>query len=147
MFAVIYSIAVDLFLLPKNNHIHNVIVHDIRKGGEEVEHDFLNYIKKFHTGKEKAVSSTYLQSRFCISSRTVRKLVNQLRNDGNPICSGDNGYYYAADRKELLASIGQMTSRIREIAKAKRGLVKALEHFPDANGQMRLDLDKEVRER
>jgi hypothetical protein len=40
-----------------------------------------------------------------------------------------------------------MTSRIREIAKAKRGLVKALEHFPDANGQLRLDLDKEVRER
>ena len=40
-----------------------------------------------------------------------------------------------------------MTSRIIEIAKAKRGLVKALEYFPDANGQLRLDLDKEVRER
>ena len=105
------------------------MVHGMRKGGEEVEHDFLIYIKKCHTGKEKAVPSAFLQSRFCISSRTVRKLVNQLRNDGNPICSGDNGYYYAADRKELLASIGQMTSRIREIAKAKRGLVKALEHF------------------
>ncbi len=112
-----------------------------------MEHDFLIYMKEYHTGKEKAVSSAYLQSRFCISSRTVRKLVNQLRNDGNPICSGDNGYYYASDRKELLASIGQMTSRIREIAKAKRGLVKALEHFPDADGQLRLDLDKEVRER
>ena len=123
------------------------MVHGMRKGGEEVEHDFLIYIKKCHTGKEKAVPSAFLQSRFCISSRTVRKLVNQLRNDGNPICSGDNGYYYAADRKELLASIGQMTSRIREIAKAKRGLVKSLEHFPDTNGQLRLDLDKEVRER
>ena len=112
-----------------------------------MEHKFSTYIKEYHTGKEKAVSSAYLQNRFCISSRTVRRLVNQLRNDGNPICSGDKGYYYAADRKELLASIGQMTSRIREIAKAKRGLVKALEHFPDANGQLRLDLDKEVRER
>ena len=112
-----------------------------------MEHDFLIYIKEYHTGTSKAVPSAYLQGRFRISSRTVRKLVNQLRNDGNPICSGDNGYYYAADRKELLASIGQMTSRIREIAKAKRGLVKALEHFPDANGQLRLDLDKEVRER
>ena len=112
-----------------------------------MEHNFLIYIKEYHTGISKAVPSTYLQSRFCISSRTVRKLVNQLRTDGNPICSGDNGYYYAADRKELLASIGQMTSRIREIAKAKRGLVKALEHFPDTNGQLRLDLDKEVRER
>ena len=112
-----------------------------------MEHDFLIFMKEYHTGTSKAVSSAYLQSRFCISSRTVRKLVNQLRNDGNPICSGDNGYYYAADRKELLASIGQMTSRIIEIAKAKRGLVKALEYFPDANGQLRLDLDKEVRER
>ena len=112
-----------------------------------MEHDFLIYMKEYHTGTSKAVRSAYLQGRFCISSRTVRKLVNQLRNDGNPICSGDNGYYYAADRKELLTSIGQMTSRIREIAKAKRGLVKALEHFPDANGQLRLDLDKEVRER
>ena len=112
-----------------------------------MEHDFLNYIKQCHAGKEKAVSSVYLQNRFCISSRTVRKLVNQLRNDGNPICSGDNGYFYAADRKELLASIGQMTSRIREIAKAKRGLAKALEHFPDTDGQLRLDLDKEAEER
>ena len=112
-----------------------------------MEHDFLFYMKEYHTGISKAVPSAYLQGRFCISSRTVRKLVNQLRNDGNPICSGENGYYYAADRKELLASIGQMTSRIREIAKAKRGLVKSLEHFPDANGQLRLDLDKEVRER
>ncbi|KAF5031864.1 hypothetical protein DSECCO2_623330 [anaerobic digester metagenome] len=112
-----------------------------------MEHDFLIYMKEYHIGTSKAVPSAYLQSRFCISSRAVRKLVNQLRNDGNPICSGDNGYYYAADRKELLASIGQMTSRIREITKARRGLVKALEHFPDANGQLRLDLDKEVRER
>ena len=112
-----------------------------------MEHDFLIFMKEYHTGISKAVPSVYLQGRFYISSRTVRKLVNQLRNDGNPICSGDNGYYYAADRKELLASIGQMTSRIREIAKAKRGLVKALEHFPDTNGQLRLDLDKEVRER
>jgi biotin operon repressor len=115
------------------------------KGGREVEHKFLIYIKDYHTGKVKAVSSAYLQNRFCISSRTVRRLVNQLRNDGNPICSGDNGYYYAADRNELIASIRQMTSRIREISKARRGLVKALEDFP--NGQMKLDLDNEGGER
>ncbi len=118
-----------------------------RKGGGEVEHDFLIYIKEYHTGKQKAVSSAYLQDRFCISSRTVRMLVNQLRNDGNPICSGDNGYYYAADREELIASIRQMSSRIREISKARRGLVKALEHFPDDNGQLRLDLDNEAEKR
>lgn len=112
-----------------------------------MEHKFLNYIKEYHTGKEKAVSSASLQNRFSISSRTVRKLVNQLRNDGNPICSGDNGYYYAADREELISSIRQMTSRIKEISKARRGLIKALDHFLDDNGQLRLNLDNEAEKR
>ncbi|WP_312906862.1 hypothetical protein [Tissierella praeacuta] len=112
-----------------------------------MEHDFLVYIKEYHTGKQKAVSSAYLQNRFCISSRTVRILVNQLRNDGNPICSGDNGYYYATNREELFASIRQMTSRIREISKVRRGLVKALEHFPDDKVQLRLDIDNEAEKR
>ena len=112
-----------------------------------MEDNFLIYIKEYHTGKEKAVPSASLQNRFCISSRTVRRLVNQLRNDGSPICSGDNGYYYAADRKELIASIRQMTSRIKEISKARRGLIKALEHFPDDSGQLRLNLDDETEER
>jgi len=112
-----------------------------------VEHDFLVYIKDCHIGKEKAVSSAYLQSRFSISSRTVRKLVNGLRNDGIPICSDENGYYYATDQEELLYSIYQMTSRIKAIAKAKNGLVKALNHFPDSNGQLRLDFEKEEEKR
>ncbi|NLV76098.1 MAG: HTH domain-containing protein [Tissierellia bacterium] len=51
-----------------------------------MEYDFLTYIKEYHQGKEMAVSSGYLQNKFSISSRTVRKIVNQLRNDGNPIC-------------------------------------------------------------
>lgn len=111
-----------------------------------MEHKFSTYIKEYHTGKEKAVSSAYLQNRLCISSRTVRRLVNQLRNDGSPICSGDKGYYYASDREELIASIRQMTSRIKEISKVRRGLIKALEHFPDDSDQLRLNLDDETEE-
>ena len=111
-----------------------------------MERKFLVYIKKHHRGKEKAVSSAYLQSRFLISSRTVRKIVNQLRNDGNPICSDEDGYYYAANEGELLNSIYQMTSRIKEIAKAKNGLVKALGAFPDDSGQLKFEIqDEEMR--
>ena len=109
--------------------------------------EFLKYLKEYHTGKEKAVSSAYLQNKLSISSRTIRKIVNQLRNDGVPICSDENGYYYATDQEELLYSIYQMTSRIKAIAKAKNGLVKALNHFPDSNGQLRLDFEKEEEKR
>ena len=111
-----------------------------------MEDKFSTYIKEYHTGKEKAVSSAYLQNRFCISSRTVRRLVNQLRNNGSPICSGDNGYYYAADREELIASIRQMTSRIKEISKARRGLLKASGNFPVDCDQLRFNFDVEAKE-
>ncbi|MBZ2175626.1 HTH domain-containing protein [Schnuerera sp. xch1] len=108
-----------------------------------MKHDFLTYIKKYHQGKEKAVSSAYLQNRFSISSRSVRKIVNQLRNDGNPICSNENGYYYGTDKDEVLNSVYQMNSRIKEIAKAKNGLVKSLKNFPDESRQLKLDIDEE----
>lgn len=103
--------------------------------------EFLKYLKDYHTGKEKAVSSAYLQNKLSISSRTIRKIVNQLRNDGVPICSDENGYYYAEDTDEVLNSIYQMTSRIREIARAKNGLVKSLKRFPDNSGQLILQID------
>ena len=34
-----------------------------------------------------------------------------------------------------------MTSRIREIARAKNGLVKSLKRFPDNSGQLVLQID------
>ena len=102
--------------------------------------------KQYLLREEKAVCCAYLQKKLCISFGTVRRLVNQLRNNGSPICSGDNGYYYAADREELIASIRQMTSRIKEISKARRGLIKALEHFPDDSDQLRFNFDDEAKE-
>lgn len=112
-----------------------------------MEYDFLTHIKEYHQGKEKAVSSAYLQKKFSISSRTVRKIVNQLRNDGNPICSDENGYYYATDKDEVLNSVYQMNSRIKEIAKAKNGLVKSLGKFPDESGQLKIEVDEEKEKR
>ena len=102
---------------------------------------FLEYLKENHQGRERAVSSNYLQKRLSISSRTIRKIVNQLRNDGIPICSDENGYYYAVDKDEVLNSIYQMTSRIREIARAKNGLVRSLNSFPEHRGQLVLIID------
>lgn len=107
---------------------------------------FLEYLKENHQGKERAVSSSCLQKRLSISSRTIRKIVNQLRNDGVPICSDENGYYYAGDKEEVLNSIYQMTSRIREIARAKNGLVRSLDSFPEHSGQLVLIIELSKKE-
>jgi len=112
-----------------------------------VGNEFLKYLKEYHVGKEKAVSSAYLENKLSISSRNIRKIVNQLRNDGVPICSDENGYYYAGDTDEVLNSIYQMTSRIKEIARAKNGLVKSLKRFSDNSGQLILQIGCSQEER
>ena len=54
------------------------------------------YLKKYHTGKEKAVPSTELEQLFSVNGRNLRRKINRLRQDGVPICSDRSGYYFAA---------------------------------------------------
>lgn len=114
----------------------------------DITEKFQVYLKRHHTGEGKAVQSRCLENRFHVSGRNVRNIVNTLRCDGNPICSDENGYYYAANKKEVMRSISQLDSRISKIAEAKNGLVNALPLFSDSSGQMQLELwivrEKEV---
>lgn len=100
----------------------------------------LAYLKKNHIGEKKAVQSRCLEKRFHVSNRNIRNIVNTLRCNGIPICSDENGYYYAADQNEVMRSIRQLNSRIGKIAEAKRGLMNSLSLFPDSSGQMELEL-------
>ena len=79
----------------------------------------LNYLKLKHTGQQNAVSNTALEAIFHIHGRAIRDAVNSLRCDSHPICSGDEGYYYAANSTELTTTIKQLSSRITKIAGAK----------------------------
>lgn len=96
-----------------------------------MEIQILEYLKRYHTGRGRAVPSSLLEARFDIRGAELRKQINTLRSDGYPICSGETGYYYAASRRELSATIRQLSSRIGKIAAAKNGLVRAMNLFPD----------------
>lgn len=92
----------------------------------DITEKFLMYLKRYHTGEGRAVQSNCLENRFNLSGRKIRDIVNTLRCEGNPICSDENGYYYAANKKEVMRSINQLDSRISKIAEAKNGLTNAL---------------------
>lgn len=47
--------------------------------------------------------------------------------DGQPICSNENGYFYAARQSEIRATVAQLTGRISKITAAKNGLLKFYE--------------------
>ena len=59
------------------------------------------YLKKYHTGGERAVYSRELQRLFSIDGRGLRRKINSLRQDGYPICSDERGYYYADNQDEI----------------------------------------------
>ena len=67
------------------------------------------YLKKYHTGKEKAVPSTELEQLFSLNGRNLRRKINRLRQDGVPICSDRSGYYFAANQEEVNATVFRLT--------------------------------------
>ena len=95
------------------------------------------YLKQAHTGQACGISGPELSRQLRTSNRAIRNAVHTLRCNGFPICSGDSGYYYAANAGELAATIRQMQSRIRHIALAKNGLVRAAEQLME-DGQLDL---------
>lgn len=98
------------------------------------------YLKTYHNGAERVVSSRELEAAFQIRGPDLRRLINSLRGDGVPICSSVSGYYYAGTEEELRRTIRQLRSRIKKIAHAERGLTKALEQSIDS-GQISLPLE------
>jgi NADH/NAD ratio-sensing transcriptional regulator Rex len=90
-----------------------------------VEKRLCHYLKEFHSGREKAVSSKELEAAFSMKGTEIRKTVNALRCAGNPICSDSFGYYFAATQEEIRATVLQLNSRITKIAKARNGLLSS----------------------
>ena len=99
----------------------------------------LSYLKSKHKGQQNAVSSAVLEDKYQVSGRAIRDAVSRLRCAGQPVCSGDEGYYYAANSRELSQTIRQLSSRITKLAVVKNGLVRATKQFTD-NGQLSFPL-------
>lgn len=83
------------------------------------------YLKKHHTGKEKAVLSRELERLFCIDGRNLRRKISSLRKDGVPICSDGTGYYYADNQQEINQTVCRMNELVTTISNARTGLLFA----------------------
>lgn len=68
------------------------------------------FLKDWHTGQEKAVHSYELERLFNLDGRALRTIIYRLRREGHPICSSQNGYYYAKNRAELDQTVRRLMS-------------------------------------
>lgn len=87
---------------------------------------FIGYLKTYHLGAERAITSKIMESLFNMKGKELRNLVNVLRQEGVPICSDGNGYYYAKDEQEIRTTIKHMKNRIAGISAAINGLQQCL---------------------
>lgn len=76
-------------------------------------------------GKENAISNKQLAYRMNVDTRTVRKLIEEARQRGNPICSGDEGYWIG-DKEDIKRTLKRLYSQIRMMNCTIKGLELAL---------------------
>lgn len=98
---------------------------------EVVEHELTfresylsDILYEFHRGEENAVTARQLRIHG-FNPRELRHTVHDLRVKGYPICSGQNGYYYASNRREINSTMNFISSYIKNMKEAYAGLVKA----------------------
>ncbi len=84
-----------------------------------------SYLKKNHTGKDKAVFSRELERLFSLDGRTLRRHINRLRQNGFPICSDETGYYYAASQQEINETVCRLNALVMRISNSRTGLLYA----------------------
>ncbi|NMW84730.1 HTH domain-containing protein [Peptoniphilus sp. AGMB00490] len=81
---------------------------DKQTNGEiPIEDSVLEFIKNRETAKVREIDR-YFNLR---SERTVRRIVEKLRERGEPICMGNKGYYYSIDPLEIERTINQLLTQ------------------------------------
>ncbi|MCM1221039.1 MAG: hypothetical protein NC548_41805 [Lachnospiraceae bacterium] len=80
------------------------------------------YIMTHSNGKKAPVCGSTIASVFSISQVAVRKLINEARSAGDPICSCGKGYYIPNDKSEIKETIDSIEGRIAGMNKAIDGL-------------------------
>jgi len=64
----------------------------------------------------------------------LRRIINNLRQQGYAICSDTGGYWYASSKRELLDNAEALRGRAVKILEAVRGMERAAERFEEIQG-------------
>lgn len=83
------------------------------------------YLRNHHKGKANAIHSQDLQRLFSIDGRNLRRKISSLRQDGIPICSDEDGYYYADNQQEINKTVRRLNGMVTGVSNARTGLLFA----------------------
>ena len=90
--------------------------------------EIVNYLKKNCLSRAKAISGGDLSRMFGCNKRELRNKINFLRCQGNPICSGNEGYWYAGSKEDIADTIEYLTAWMKGMNKAVISLRRLLDN-------------------
>lgn len=85
--------------------------------------ELTEYLKNNHNERENSITSHKLREIFGICGEDVRRLVNQARKEGYPICAYRHGYFYSEKPADVLETVNSLNKRIEGIQRAVNGLI------------------------
>jgi glycyl-tRNA synthetase beta subunit len=92
---------------------------------ESVQNRLLIHLKNNHYGCNKAIKAKELKH--FGTPRKIRLMVHNLRLQNNPICSDNDGYYYASNEKEVSSVVQRLLHFVIETQEAIKGLTGSIE--------------------
>ena len=94
------------------DNTHNLSAEELQIA-QSVKHGLKKYIGKSNAKSGTTICSSYtMHTKHKLNGVRLRKIINHLRNQGEPICSSSKGYYYPGNKKELLDTIKSISQRI-----------------------------------
>ena len=92
-----------------------------------------------NSSEKNPIKSYIIQRTFTITDIVVRQIIGKLRDQGHPIGSGKQGFWYAKNASELQSTIDELTDRMSVMSRRKQMLLKAQNSLlVEADGQLRL---------
>ena len=85
----------------------------------------VDYIRN-HGSIDKPVMNREIAENLKIGEINIRKLINQARCEGHPICSCHKGYFYSENKADIIETIRGLNNRTIAVEKAISGLLTNL---------------------
>lgn len=95
-----------------------------------MQHEILTYLTNYCRGSGRAVTAERLAEIVFTTAREVNAVIRELREAGEHIGSGSNGYFMIETPDEYEALIRQLDSRFDDLCALRKVVKRNREQFP-----------------
>lgn len=112
--------------VPEGTMVCPVCLDENAPSTEEKIQQLKEYLQKKHTGRKNVITNGELAGIFGIDGRVIQKYVKRLRSRGIPICSCNEGYFYAVDQRDINDTVAFLNEKVTGTSNSRTSLLYAV---------------------